>query len=133
MTTNARKRVLIVEDNELIRSLLQLQLTGFILKLEVWEATDGEAGLHRARLLLPDIIITDLDMPQMDGLELIRTLRQEPHRKLKTTPISATTGTNPEWRERARAAGANFVLEKPIYKRDLVSAMLMLLTESTEK
>jgi len=133
MPHGSNKRVLIVEDNELIRALLQLQLTGFPMRLEIWEATDGEAGLHQARLLQPDVILTDLDMPRLNGLELIRQIRLEPSKKLKNVPIIATTGTSAEWHEKSREAGASFVLSKPIYKKDLVSAMLMLLTEGMEK
>src|SRR3954469_12258761 len=127
MSPRQKIKVLVVEDNELIRVLLQLHLTKLSVRAEVWEARDGEEGLHRCRILSPDLVITDLDMPRVSGIELIQSIRSELDRRIREVPIIATTGTNREWHEKARNAGANFVLEKPIYKRELASALMELL------
>lgn len=121
------RKVLIVEDNELIRMLLKLLLTHAPVRLAITEAENGEEGFHMARQFYPDLIISDLDMPMMDGIQLCRMLRQQFDRKLADVPIIVATGTSSEWRSKCMEAGANIVIEKPVYKKDLISAVLTLL------
>jgi DNA-binding NarL/FixJ family response regulator len=102
-------RVLIVEDQALVRQGLRT-----ILDLEegiqvVGEAADGEEALERISHLLPDVALVDVRMPRMDGIELVRHLRQEyPH----IMPIFLTTFDDDEYVfEGLRAGGRGYVLK----------------------
>jgi CheY-like chemotaxis protein len=76
--------------------------------LLVAEAPSGRRALERAREQCPDVVVTDIAMPGMDGLELSRQLRLSP--PTRDVPIIAVSGNASE---RAREAGADVVLEKP--------------------
>jgi len=104
-------RVLIVEDAPFLRYAFGrlLRMHGF----EVQEATDGRQALERIEEFHPQLVLTDLMMPVMDGVELIRTLHDDP----ATThlPVVAITADATEQAERqARDAGAVDVIKKPI-------------------
>ncbi len=81
-------RVLLIEDSQDIVHLMKMELEaqGYF----VLTATDGEQGLELARRELPDVIISDIKMPQMDGYELLQKLRRIP--ELVSTPAIALTG-----------------------------------------
>jgi CheY-like chemotaxis protein len=105
------KKVLVVDDVVANRAVLAdaLEALGF----EIHEAENGRDGLTRAESLNPDLIVMDVMMPVMDGLEAIRRLRQMA--ALKDAPVIAVSATtSPEDRDRALAAGANAFLTKPI-------------------
>jgi two-component system, cell cycle response regulator DivK len=98
--------VLLVEDDRDTREMYSefLSHSG----LRVAEAPSGRRALETAREQCPDVVVTDIAMPGMDGLELSRRLRSSaPTREV---PIIAVSGNACE---RAREAGANVVLEKP--------------------
>lgn len=105
------KRVLIVEDNE-----LNLKLFCDLLRAhghETEPVRDGREAFDRARAFGPDLIITDIQLPHVTGLDLIASLRADG--ALATVPIMAVTayaGLGDE--ERIRAAGANEYVSKPI-------------------
>jgi CheY-like chemotaxis protein len=94
--------VLLVEDDRDTREMYSefLSHSG----LRVAEAPSGRRALETAREQCPDVVVTDIAMPGMDGLELSRRLR------LCAVPIIAVSGNASE---RAREAGADVVLEKP--------------------
>jgi CheY-like chemotaxis protein len=98
--------VLLVEDDRDTREMYSeyLSYSG----LRVTEAPSGRSALERVRDERPDVVVTDLAMPGMDGLELSRRLRAED--PTRDVPIIAVTG-NPT--ERAREAGCDVMLEKP--------------------
>ena len=105
------KRILVIEDNE-----ANTYLVRFILEKnghEVIEARDGASGLARARKPGLDLILVDIQLPDIDGLELTRRiLRSEPDR---TVPIVALTSYAMAGdREKALAAGCIGYIEKPI-------------------
>lgn len=105
------KRVLVVEDNELNLKLFcdLLRAHGF----ETEPVRDGRDAYGRARAFLPDLIITDIQLPHVTGLELIGELRADT--QLASVPIMAVTayaGMGDEGR--IRAAGANAYVSKPI-------------------
>jgi CheY-like chemotaxis protein len=115
-----KKQILLVDDRWENRSVIVnlLEPLGF----EVVEACDGQEGLNKAIEIQPDLILTDLVMPVLDGFELIRRLRQIP--QLQTVPIITSSASVFEADEAASiAAGANDFLSKPISADSL---MLML-------
>lgn len=119
------KQLLIVDDRWENRAVLKsfLQPLGF----EVTEAEDGEAGLSTALEEQPDLIITDISMPRMDGLTMIQQLRRHP--KMKTTPIvvsSASVFATDQ--QQSIDAGGSLFLPKPIQLAELLKAMAELLT-----
>jgi CheY-like chemotaxis protein len=105
--------VLLVEDDRDTREMYSefLSYSG----MRVTEASSGSRAVDSARAERPDVIVTDIAMPGMDGIELSRKLRaSEPTRDV---PIIAVTGSLSEG---AREAGANVVLEKPCSPDELL-------------
>ncbi len=112
-------RILIVDDNRVGRSILEASLrkAGF---RNMRSAEDGTQGLKAAFEWHPDLIVTDLVMPKVDGFDLCRWLRAEPD--FKDIPIIAQTAIEePELRGSAFDAGASDLILKPINGRELVS------------
>ena len=111
-----RPLVLIVDDNEDNRRIYAdgLAFNGF----RVEEASDASDGIVRARLLMPEVIVMDLAMPDIDGLEATRILRRD-----KTTEsigiVALTAFTAPALRRRMREAGADFYVTKPCIPSEL--------------
>ncbi len=106
-----KPKILMVDDNAFNRFVFK----GLLIPLgfEFAEARDGREGLEAAKNMLPDVIITDLIMPEMDGIELIRQLRQQDG--VKDSIIFATSASVfPEDQKNCFAAGANAFLPKPI-------------------
>jgi signal transduction histidine kinase len=116
-------RVLVVEDNVEILELVNLQFRD---KYNVYVAQNGREGLDIARRERPDLIVTDFMMPEMDGLTMIRTLREDP--AMADIPvIMLTAKTHLDDRLSARDAGADIYLNKPFSPRELESTMRQLL------
>jgi two-component system, chemotaxis family, chemotaxis protein CheY len=110
------KKILVVEDDpdarRLIESILKLS------RLSVVVAADGQEGLDRAKAELPDVIITDIAMPRLNGLAMIRELRGMPD--FKKIPILAITSYGMEKAMEAIKAGANRALARPVENRLLL-------------
>jgi CheY-like chemotaxis protein len=113
-------RVLVVEDSVDNLALMRLQLED--LGYQVITAVTGRAALEAARSQLPNVVISDLHMPEMDGWELLRLIREIPG--LASIPAIALTGSSfePEI-QRAHAAGYSIHLIKPVDPEDLFSAI----------
>lgn len=111
------KRVLIVEDDENVRILLRIFLIR--MNLNLMEARSGIEAFGLAKQIIPDLIITDLYMPGMDGIGLIKKIRSDG--VLMRVPIIVVTGGTPEAQENAMNAGANAVIGKPLARRELVT------------
>jgi two-component system, cell cycle response regulator DivK len=119
--------VLLVEDDPQGRRLYAdwLSLAGF----RVEQAHNGLQALERARETMPDVIVTDLHIPGIDGFELARQLRLDV--RTRAIPVLAVTGyaafaADPE---RARRAGCDAVLPKPCSAEDLETAIRTLMDE----
>jgi CheY-like chemotaxis protein len=113
-------QLLLVEDVDPLRRLFArvLQRSGF----EVREAADGREALDQLAGFVPDVVVTDLMMPGMDGLELIRRIRATP--RLAEVPIVAmTAATTLETEREARRAGAADLLAKPVDSQTLLSRL----------
>lgn len=107
----SEKSVLLVEDNEDNRFIYStiLERRGF----RVLEARTGEQGVEMAREHRPDLVLMDISLPVMDGLEATRRLKQDPATS-EIPVIAVTAHAMAEDRERAREAGCNGYLVKPI-------------------
>ena len=103
-------RVLIADDFADTRRLLRLifEKSG----CEVEEASDGLEAVKKAVEWHPDIILMDLAMPIMDGIQATQAIRQ--HEELSEIPILAFTAYGDFYNERARDAGCNDVVQKPV-------------------
>ena len=110
------KTILYVEDNELNRKIVRDLLGRSSYRLI--EATDGEAGVAAALEALPDLIIMDIQLPRLSGLEATRQLRAEP-RTAHIPIIAMTSFALAGDEEKARAAGAVAYLSKPYSPREL--------------
>jgi two-component system chemotaxis response regulator CheY len=120
------KKILVVEDDLDARSLIEaiLKLSGF----EVVVAADGREGLERAQVESPDLIITDIAMPRLNGLGLIHELRALTD--FKKTPILAVTSYGMDKAMEAIRAGANRALARPVQNHLLLVFVFDLLSLS---
>jgi chemotaxis protein histidine kinase CheA/CheY-like chemotaxis protein len=115
-----RRRVLIVDDSEITRDMLVslLQRRGF----DTVEAVDGKDALEKAARTPPDIVLTDLDMPVLDGVGLVKAMRAESALQGLPIIVLSTRGSSSD-KERAMNAGASGYLVKSSFKEsDLVDA-----------
>lgn len=122
------KNLLVVDDSATTRMLISLTLKkdgSFC----ITEATDGKDAVQKLRSQPVDIVLTDLNMPDMGGLELITYIREE-HRD-KTLPIVVITSKGEEEeRDKGLALGANAYLLKPISTAKLHTVVKELLAEA---
>lgn len=111
-------KVLIVEDTKTITNLLQVYLMGW--GLEFFDAPNGAQGLTKARELRPDLIISDVQMPEMDGFALCAAVRADP--QLHGTPFMMLTSLKDDAsRQKGKLVGASAFLNKPVSVDDLRS------------
>ena len=112
MADVAAKRVLIVDDSALVRLFYRGVLEGC--GFEVEEAMNGVEALEKLVAALFDLLVVDVNMPQMDGLSFIESMRRQ-SLPLASTPVLVTS-TESESQDfaAARSAGANFYLTKPV-------------------
>lgn len=102
--------ILVVDDFDDTRLMMRLWLErrGY----RVIEAADGLEALEVARREAPDLVIMDIEMPEMDGLAATRRIRQEEH--LRDVPVVAVSAYGEEhWRDRAIEAGCNEYVSTP--------------------
>jgi CheY-like chemotaxis protein len=105
------KRVLVADDNPAGRELVREGLAG--LASAVVEASDGREAIEKIRELLPDLVLLDIQMPEMDGYEVLREIRNDP--ALQGLRVVALTAFAMQGdRERALAAGFDDYLTKPV-------------------
>jgi len=111
------KTIMIVDDDRTITGLLQmlLELDGFSVNV----VARGDRVIPEAQTRKPDVILMDVHLADADGLELLRTLRQD--EALKNLPVIMTSGMDLE--EQCRAAGADHFLLKP-YPPDQLAQLL---------
>lgn len=116
---------LIVEDSPMMRQLLVFAMAR-VRNLSVTEADDGVDALRKLAAARFDLIVTDINMPIMDGLKLIRRVRTDPAHK-DTPIIVITTEGAQEDRQRALQLGANAYITKPIQAPQVIAKVKELL------
>ncbi|ESZ85898.1 response regulator [Sphingomonas ursincola] len=109
--------ILTVDDSSSLRMAIRIALNGA--GYDVSEAVDGLDGLNKAKAAKFDMIIADLNMPNMNGLEMIREIRKLPI-QLGTPIIFLTTESDEAMKQEARAAGATGWLVKPFVPDQLL-------------
>ena len=116
---------LVVEDSPMMRQLLVFALSR-LKNLSVTEADDGVDGLKKLASSKFDIILTDINMPIMDGLKLVKRVRSDPAHKDTPIVIITTEGAQ-EDRQRALQLGANAYITKPIQAPQVIATVKELL------
>ena len=120
-----QKKVLVVEDQADAREMLQI-----ILREEGYSVVtteDGLAGLEVAQRERPDVIITNLNMPNLDGVEMVKLLRQQPD--LSCVPIVVLSAVGTENPQALINAGVSEVLSKPVELKVLLQTLSKALTQ----
>lgn len=112
-----RKTILVVDDVATNRALLR-DLLGS-LGFRTLEAENGMSGLMQAQAVRPDMVLLDMVMPGMDGIETMRRLRAD-QRTADTPVLMISASSTPEEEERSLAVGANAFLSKPVNEHELL-------------
>ena len=117
-------RVMVVDDATLVRRYYRsiLEQNGF----EVEEALNGVEALEKLLVDPPDMLVVDINMPQMDGLTFLAELRRRPEPYCAIPALVTSTEAGTEDFEAARAAGANYYHVKPIGPEALARLAAML-------
>lgn len=125
VTDETTRRILVVDDSEFTRDLVVQAIRD--MGLEVVEAVNGRQGLDRFRQHRLDLVLTDLDMPVMDGFELLREIRSRDEGASLPVVVFSTRGS-PEDKERAASLGADAYVVKTEFReaalRELVRSFL---------
>jgi len=118
-TTNLTRNVLVVDDEPYIGRIIQLKLESGPYRVELVQ--DGLVALERLRSEMPiDLILLDIMMPHVSGLDVLAELRQIPHRR--ETPVIVLTAKGHETdREQAETLGATDFLTKPFSPKKLLA------------
>jgi CheY-like chemotaxis protein len=113
----ATKTILLADDDPAVRRLVRLTLSA-ALRCEILEAENGREALALARLARPFLVILDVQMPELDGYAVCRTLKADP--ATREMFVLMLTGESPRVAEpRSRAAGADGFISKPFSPRAL--------------
>jgi two-component system chemotaxis response regulator CheY len=118
-----RKRILVVDDGITMRLFFRdvLEAAGF----EVEEAANGVEGIERALLGTFDLLLVDVNMPKMDGYEMVRQVRDDP--ALRAIPVvTISTEAKDSDMVRAYQAGSNCYLVKPVKPAELAGTVRLL-------
>lgn len=119
MPERPKTRVLVVDDASLVRKYYRdaLERAGY----EVDEAMNGLEALEKLLGAATDLLIVDVNMPQMDGFTFLKVLRRQDAAVAATPALVITTESGAQDRAAAQAAGANFFLVKPVTPEALVA------------
>ncbi|SRR6266487_5880 len=116
--------VLICEDEPALRELIRISLDG---QYEFAEAEDGTECMNVARRVRPDLIVLDVMLPGLTGIDVLRELNRDP--ELANIPVIVLTA-QPTSREDALRAGASLVMDKPFHVDDISTAVKEVLASS---
>ena len=118
------KKLLIIDDSAVFRKIVSVHLknAGF----EVTEAVDGVDGVEKLKEQKPDLIVCDINMPNMDGIAFLKTVKQDPENKF-TPIVMLTTESQEEKKKEGLDAGARAWLTKPFSPDDLLATITKLI------
>jgi DNA-binding response OmpR family regulator len=119
-------RILVVEDEEELSMLLRLMMKIKQADWELLSATNGKEALKRVEEFLPDLVLLDIMLPELDGISVCRNLRADP-RWANTKIVMLTALDDSKTRHTALAAGANDYWTKPIMPDELLNGLLRIL------
>jgi two-component system chemotaxis response regulator CheY len=114
------RKILAVDDSASIRQMVKLTLTGG--GYDVISAVDGNDGLAQAKTTRADLVLTDLNMPGMNGLALIREIRKLPN-YVGVPIVFLTTESDAGLKQQAKEAGATAWIVKPFQQDQLLAAV----------
>jgi putative two-component system response regulator len=124
-----QKKILLVEDSREVREVLASTLE--VELYQVFQADNGQSALKLLRQVTPDLIISDINMPRLNGVEFYKTVRQNP--AWTTIPFIFLSANNtPEDIQAGKSLGVEDYLTKPIDPRDLVSIVSARLLRATQ-
>lgn len=114
-------RILAIDDSRTMRELLRitLQRAGF----EITTAADGADGMDLLPSARPDVIITDINMPRLDGFGVIEAVRRRSDTAATVPILVLSTESSPDLKDRARQSGATGWIVKPFDDKRLISAI----------
>ena len=124
-------KILVLDDEPAILIMIKkmLEKAGY----EVSVASNGKEGMRLFEMEKPDLLVTDIIMPEKEGLETIFELRKK-HPELKIIAISGGGRISPDgYLPGAKLLGANIVFQKPLVQKDLLNAVSQLLNEKKGK
>jgi len=113
-------RALVVDDSRTMRDMVSYTLSNA--GLEVLEAVDGQIALSVLESERVNLIITDINMPNLDGIDLIKEIRKNPVH-IAIPILCLTTEQDPEIKEKAKSAGATGWIEKPFSPERLIQTV----------
>lgn len=118
MVESVNRRILVIDDANLVRRFYRdaLERAGFT----VDEALNGVEALERILVETFDLVIVDVNMPQMDGFTFVKAMRRQAAPMSSIPALVISTEAGPQDKAAARAAGANFYLVKPVSQAALV-------------
>ncbi len=123
------KTILIVDDDRQLALALSIRLKAADYKVDV--AYDGELALKKLAADVPDVLLLDMRMPGIDGLEVMRRMRQD--QRLEDVPVIFVSANAQETAKRAALnAGGRFFVEKPFESRVLLDAIERVLADRSE-
>ncbi len=120
-----KKKILVIDDSKLIHKHLcpPLEEEGY----EVHSAMDGQEGLEKARVIKPDLVITDIEMPRLNGFETTVAIRKDPTINNTFIIMSSTLGSASD-QKKGFAAGVDDYITKPVNISDLLSRLKIIFT-----
>ncbi len=122
-------KILIVDDDPFGLNIMEILLKHY--GATIYTALNGKLGLEAARLHHPDMIISDLSMPEMDGWQMIEALKAD--RATASIPIVALTAHAMVGdRERAIAAGCHNYLTKPVHAPTFIASLVLIVNDIPE-
>jgi CheY-like chemotaxis protein len=123
MDESSRRTILLVDDQKDERTIQKVLLEH--LGYTVVEASDGEMALEIARRITPDLVLLDIAMPKLDGLEVCKALRADP--RTSSVAVLFYTAAAGDNEQMARSAGGDGVLVKPVEPNDVAHAIARLI------
>ena len=116
----SNNKIMVVDDSKAMRMIVRRTLKQAGFNNDVEEATNGADALTKIRTEQPRLVLSDWNMPDMSGYELLTKLREE---KINVPFAMITTEGTPDMRAKAQQAGALFLIQKPFTPEELARAV----------